>query len=297
MNAQTVRLNGMPHRSALTHCNTNNMKMDASELLFRLDPTPINRERIVPVEKVNLNATSWNLDEKSLECLRELSMPSKESTGKSDFPRSNSSTLTNPDSCPDVSSDGSNSFRQSQVDLWNLRYTELVKFHRNHGHCLVPLRFPQNSSLSHWVKRQRYQYRVKSEGKHSTLDDDRQAALEALGFVWDSHSASWEERWNELHDFRIAFGHTNVPKTYKANPQLGIWVKSRKYIACRNLGYTTLGSEAHSSVRTSERRHYRLHCQGKKSTMSKARIEKLLSLGFLFNPRSQKTDSSDFLLI
>lgn len=260
-----IECNSPPDFCALMDFNNMDMEMNShkNDDMARLHPTPINRERIVPVDKVALNATSWNFDAKSIEYLKGLSVETS-SMNSSVFPRSEGAIPVVSDSSMD-GSNGSNAFRQSQVDLWKLRYTELLDFFKKFGHCLVPLRFPQNSSLSHWVKRQRYQYRVKTEGKHSTLNDDRQAALEALGFVWDSHAASWEERWNELRDFRDTFGHTNVPKTFKANPQLAIWVKS-------------------------QRRHYRLHCQGKASAMSSQRVEKLLSLGFLFNPRSQKRD-------
>jgi hypothetical protein len=203
-----------------------NMDTDPNVELSSLYPTPINPERIIPVDKVTLNATSWHLDEKSYEYLKPLSMPGLPSLKPAVFPDRAISVVSDSTIEEYCASSCSNAFLQSQVDLWNLRYTELVQFHKENGHCLVPLRFPQNSSLSHWVKRQRYQYRVKNEGQHSTLNDERQAALETLDFAWDSHAASWEERFNELRDFRYMYGHSNVPK--KANPQLAIWVRSRK---------------------------------------------------------------------
>ena len=75
------------------------------------------------------------------------------------------------------------------------------------------------------MKRQRYQYRAKQANRHSTLTDDRQELLERLGFVWDSHALGWEERWNELREFKQKYGHCRVPKNYSANQQLAIWVK------------------------------------------------------------------------
>jgi hypothetical protein len=216
-------LNSMPD---LSNDMDLNMDTDPNVELSSLHPTPINPERIIPVDKVTLNATSWHLDEKSYEYLKSLSMPEWSFLKPGNFPLLDRAiSVASADSC---ASSSSNAFRQSQVDLWNLRYTELVQFHKEHGHCLVPLRFPKNPSLSHWVKRQRYQYRVKNEGKHTTLTDERQLALDTLDFAWDSHAASWEERWNELRDFQDMYGHSNVRKTYKANRQLAIWVKSRK---------------------------------------------------------------------
>lgn len=42
--------------------------------------------------------------------------------------------------------------RQSQTDQWYQRYQELVEFRDKHGHCLVPLKFPEKPALAHWRK-------------------------------------------------------------------------------------------------------------------------------------------------
>ena len=154
-------------------------------------------------------------------------------------------------------------FRGSHLEKWSQRYRELVKFRKEYGHCLVPLEWPKNPSLAHWVKRQRCQYKVKVEGKHSTLTDAREMALEKLGFIWDSHRAAWEERLNEITVFRELHGHCNVPSKYPENPQLAIWVKC-------------------------QRRQYKLFGDGKRSNMTKERIAKLSRLGFEWTPRKRK---------
>lgn len=154
-------------------------------------------------------------------------------------------------------------FRSNQLEQWNQRYHELVEFRQQHGHCLVPLSWPSNPSLAHWVKRQRHQYRMKQEGKHSTLTPDREEALSILGFVWDSHAAGWDERWKELRAYREEHGHCRVPKKYPENPQLAVWVKC-------------------------QRRQFKLYTEGRDSNMTRERIEKLLSLGFVFLPRLQR---------
>lgn len=257
--------------------------------LSTLVPTPINPALVIPVANVSLDATLWNLDESSLLYLKQLSFPEWTFDNSSTKEKASSISVVS-DSSVDGCANSATTRQESQAKLWNRRYSELLEFYNTHGHCLVPLRFRENPALSHWVKRQRYQHRVKREGKHSTLDEDRQAALETIGFVWNSHAASWEERWNELRDFRDIFGHTNVPKTYDANQQLAIWVKSRKYNSSK-IGVSRISPFEIMLILCSqivERRHYRLYSQGKSSTMSAGRIEKLLSLGFLFSPRSQK---------
>jgi hypothetical protein len=87
--------------------------------------------------------------------------------------------------------------------------------------CYLP------SARSSWVKRQRYQYKLRQEGKTSFLTDERIAVLDQLGFIWDSHSSIWEIRFQELQEFRVHFGHTNVPYNYK-NAKLASWIKAQR---------------------------------------------------------------------
>ena len=122
-------------------------------------------------------------------------------------------------------------FRASHKKQWWERFQDMVNFKETNGHCVVPLYNPSNPSLSHWVKRQRCQYKLKIEGKHSTLTDERQKLLEDLGFTWDSHNAAWEERFHELLRFKEEHGHCDVPSTYKENPPLASWIKcQRRYM-------------------------------------------------------------------
>jgi hypothetical protein len=250
-----------------------------------LQPTPINPSRAVSVDRVSLTTAPWYKDVAYLESLKLLLEDKASNTADEsvDVPRLVFSSLpTSATVTPHMpqlvigSTDAvststhrkadkqsSSSFRVSQVDLWNARFDELLGFHRQHGHCLVPLKYVNNLSLSHWIKRQRYQYRMKETGKHSTMTDERQAALETVGFVWDSHAAGWEEKWEELRDFKETHGHCNVPKTFRPNQRLAVWVKS-------------------------QRRQFKVFWQEGKTTtanITKERIEKLLHLGFDFNPR------------
>jgi hypothetical protein len=107
-------------------------------------------------------------------------------------------------------------FRSSQLEQRNIRYQELGQFKEENDHCSVPLRYPNNSSLAHWMKRQRHQYRMKKKNKHSTLTGQRQEKLEYLRFIWDSHATAW----NQLSQFRDEHGHSRVPKKYPPNQPL-----------------------------------------------------------------------------
>jgi hypothetical protein len=152
-------------------------------------------------------------------------------------------------------------------EKWNLHFQELLQFKSTvMGHCGVPNVYPPNPKLAQWVKRQRYQYKLRVEGKQrsSALTDERRKLLDDAGFIWDSHEATWMERWNELKSFCRAHGHCNVPTNYSAtNRKLSVWVKR-------------------------QRRQYKLYVQGAFSNMSAERLQKLEYLDFVFYPRGVK---------
>eukprot|EP00980_Cylindrotheca_fusiformis_P009455 scaffold2068_cov96-Cylindrotheca_fusiformis.AAC.11 len=180
----------------------------------------------------------------------------------------NSASFPSSEQQQQQASDAKIKYGPRHIEQWNVRFKELVEFQKAHGHCLVPMYDHHSPKLSNWVKRQRNQYRLKMEGKHSTLCDKRQKALEDLGFVWDSHAACWEERYKELYQFWREYGHSKVPKSYKKNPSLSVWVKC-------------------------QRRQFKLLRAGKPSYISEDRIRMLKALDFDFNPRKETTCYSD----
>jgi len=119
-------------------------------------------------------------------------------------------------------------FRAYQAENWTEKFEELLRFREQNGHCLVPNCHPENPALAQWTKRQRYQHKLKQDGKRSTITDERVRALDEAGFVWDSHKAVWSERLEELKEFRKEYKHCNVPSRYKPNHQLAIWVKRQR---------------------------------------------------------------------
>jgi hypothetical protein len=168
--------------------------------------------------------------------------------------------------CLDMTDDSGNSFRAYQAEQWTEKFQELWAYCKQQGHCQVPHTHAQNPSLARWVKRQRYQYKLKMEGKSSTMTDERITVLENIGFVWDSHTASWEERMQALMDYRNHYGHCNVPSNYPANRQLAVWVKR-------------------------QRRQYKFFWDGKASNMSKERITALETIGFEWELRVRESKS------
>jgi hypothetical protein len=162
---------------------------------------------------------------------------------------------------PDNESSSSSSQVVDQETIWDTRFRELCEFRRQHGNCLVRFNWNNNLALAKWVKRQRYQCKLKIEGKHSTLSEKRQQTLDDLGFVWDLQGALWEERLGELVEFRQLHGHCNVPSRYKENHSLSVWVQV-------------------------QRRQYKLSQEkDKRSYMTKERIARLEETGFIWKPR------------
>lgn len=153
-------------------------------------------------------------------------------------------------------------FRPYQEKQWVQQFQELLAFKAERGHSLVPHTFDENPTLSRWVKRQRYQYKLKQEGAISTMTVARIKQLEDAGFVWDSHAAAWKERLCELKEYKRQHGNCIVPSSYPKNPQLATWVKC-------------------------QRRQGKLFSNGKPSNMTLERVGALNQLGFSWGLRHQ----------
>jgi hypothetical protein len=254
---------------------------------FGLEPTPLGPQGVETVVKdMPLTNSSWYADD----MLTSLFVPLLQQITKRSFADSvaNSTLRTekvlmkhsmpwNPTEPEDRTSNGWPSqhdkecyysddmdtkerFRSDQAEQWNERFADLEDFRNQNGQCLVPHNFPENPPLAQWVKRQRYQYKLKEERRHSTLTEERRAKLEAMGFIWDSHKAVWEEKYKALWSFRAKHGHANVPSKYN-DKQLAIWVKY-------------------------QRRQHKLFLKGERSAMNMERVHKLKSVDFVWNPRN-----------
>jgi Helicase associated domain len=186
--------------------------------------------------------------------------------------------------------------RKFQAGQWNERFQDLMRFKDEHGHLLVPHSYPPNQKLAQWVKRyvaaiaqnswlmvfacnfstwltfsclimlrtaphpdrQRYQHRLKSMNRHSTLSDEREQILLDVGFIWDSHRAAWQDHFQSLEAFAMQAGNCNVPSSEM--PTLSTWCKH-------------------------QRRQYKNYCAGQDSTMTLEKIQCLEAIGFDWNPR------------
>ena len=151
---------------------------------------------------------------------------------------------------------------------WEVKYQALVQFHAKEGHADPP----NGHALYTWCARQRLEEstvsgrrtelghtaqasmgsgeeqassrRKKISAKQSSLNraiwSERKAKLDALGFIWIKRSrTNWEERLEQLKQYKLENGHTQVPQMYAANRQLGKWVNRQRteYSKCPLLHY------------------------------------------------------------
>jgi len=119
----------------------------------------------------------------------------------------------------------------STYSSWD-RWMELLSdYKKQYGDVDVPLKYEPNLSLGTFVQRQRTEYRKMQNGKPSSLTPERVDELNRLGFTWTvrDNQSSWEDRFNELKEFKKMSGHCNVPKVYTKNPSLGYWVNEQRF--------------------------------------------------------------------
>eukprot|EP00978_Attheya_sp_CCMP212_P025625 scaffold82791_cov49-Attheya_sp.AAC.2 len=146
---------------------------------------------------------------------------------------------------------------------WDESFKELVDFKKFNGHTNVPAQFGQ---LGKWVSNQRRQYRFITEGKDSLLTIDKHKQLERIGFAFKFRPKysypPWDQRFQELVDFKKINGHMNVRQ--RSGP-LGNWINKQKM-------------------------QYRLLKKGKPSQLNSDKRKKLESIGFEFKYRSTTWD-------
>jgi len=151
----------------------------------------------------------------------------------------------------------------AQEAAWSRHYSDLQAYKAKFGDCLVPLSYTARPQLGLWVKEQRRHYMLLVQGRKSHMTQARIAQLESVGFVWDSHEATWWDRFNDLKAYQAVHGNCMVPTKYQPNPRLGTWVHH-------------------------QRRQHRKLKNGKTSHMTHERMEALESIGFCWTPRNGK---------
>lgn len=156
----------------------------------------------------------------------------------------------------------------AQEAAWARHKKDLDTYRKVHGHCHVPLNYAKSPKLGLWFKEQRRHYSLMKQGKPSHMTQERAALLDAIGFCWDTHEATWLERFRELKQFQEDTGHCNVPTSYSINAKLGTWVHH-------------------------QRRQYRKWQNGELTHITNERVELLDRIGFLWKIRPQSSSDDE----
>ncbi|KAL7543647.1 hypothetical protein ACHAXR_013067 [Thalassiosira sp. AJA248-18] len=142
--------------------------------------------------------------------------------------------------------------------FWQKNFDSLVAYKNEHGDARVPRLYNKNPKLGEWVTDQRRQWKAKMEGKPNIMTEERKAKLDELGFVWKVRDrADWNDRYEQLLEFKKENGHCIVPQHYTRNRALGKWVAK-------------------------QREQYRFYREGKHSFLTEERIDLLKSVGFVW---------------
>jgi len=142
--------------------------------------------------------------------------------------------------------------------FWQKNFDALIMYKNEHGDVRVPRLYTKNPKLGEWVTDQRRQWKSKMEGKPNMMTDERKSKLDEMGFVWKVRDrADWNDRYEQLLEFKKENGHCIVPQHYTRNRALGKWVAK-------------------------QREQYRFYREGKHSFLTEERIDLLKSVGFVW---------------
>lgn len=138
------------------------------------------------------------------------------------------------------------SLRESKKP-WDDWLTELREYKKIHGHVDVPLKYEKNIPLGAFVNNQRSEYRKLHKGEPSSMTPSKIKDLEEMGFHWSVRESRtpWTTRLKELKEFKKEFGHVNVPKNWKVNPNLSYWVDKQRQVSLSDeTGYCIFSLES-----------------------------------------------------
>ena len=200
-------------------------------------------------------------------------------------------------------------------ELWEKGFQCLKKFADREGHCRVPVEFfESNFNLGRWAATQRT--------KRKILTRERINRLDSLGFTWDVLTDKWQERFELLLKFKKSYGNCEVPQSYTSEGiKLGWWVRvlrrDRSNLSKERInqldslgfnwdpinnkwenGYKALAAHVKSGGNCSIPATYMVngfklglwvaHQRGAKEHLSKERRQRLDSLGFIWDPFTEK---------
>jgi hypothetical protein len=115
---------------------------------------------------------------------------------------------------------------------WEQMFQALIAYNKEHGDCLVPSRWKENTKLGKWVSKQRQHY------NNQKLSVKQIAKLESIGFVWivdpdkcksiSADDEEWEEFISGLKAYKRDYGTADVPRDCATHPDVALRVKNTR---------------------------------------------------------------------
>jgi len=121
-------------------------------------------------------------------------------------------------------------WKSREVGTWEDRLAEVAAFKAMHGHCDIPVSYPNDPKLGRFVNSMR------TKKNRGTLSADRVEKLDAVGFHWGRQSSEetdginleWRRRFNELIAYKQAHGDCDVPAKWQENRPLANWISNQR---------------------------------------------------------------------
>lgn len=167
-------------------------------------------------------------------------------------------------------------FHYKTVDrkTYEERIAEIKEYAEKHGHANIPPTYKENPGLGMWVANLRSSYKRFQKNKQNykglQFTEERLQQLRDVGFDFDLKCGkTFEDRLEELKEYKAKHGDVHVSQKYKGNPSLGSW--------CANM-----------------RTAYRRKKEGKPTLfkMTDERIKILEDMGFEFSVRPTNQSKS-----
>lgn len=111
---------------------------------------------------------------------------------------------------------------EEESQKWDTMYQKLVEHKNQHGSTNVK-RTEENKDLYNWLVLQRNEYKKLQDNKPSRLTAPRLIKFNQIGFEFAKRGnyKTWEQRIDQLREFKQKNGHINIPVTH---PELGEFV-------------------------------------------------------------------------
>ncbi|MBM2813699.1 MAG: box helicase [Ignavibacteria bacterium] len=122
-----------------------------------------------------------------------------------------------------------NDISQEKSDkIWLKNYNSLVNFIKKFGHQKFPVQKTSPNYCAEFKLLSSWAYLQRKEYKMGTLEDWKYDLLVKVNFIFNPDDTYWNNRFEELIQFKKEFGHCNVPYRYKKNPELSSWVSNQR---------------------------------------------------------------------